>query len=55
MKRSEMRKANGVKKGTVIVTVDIGMTKNHGYCTAADGRSLRTFIFEDPRRGFDAL
>jgi len=55
MKRSEMRKASTVKEGTLIVTVDIGMTKNHGYCTAADGRSSKTFIFENTRQGFDAL
>ena len=53
MKRSE--KANMVNEGTLIVTVDIGMTKNHGYCTTADGRSSKTFVFENTRQGFDIL
>ena len=39
----------------MIGTVDIGMRKNHGYCTAADGRSSKTFKFENTRQGFDAL
>jgi transposase len=55
MKRSGLKKASMVKEGTLIVTVDIGMTSNHGYCTAADGRSSKTFKFENTRDGFDAL
>jgi transposase len=55
MKRSGMKKASMVKDGTLIVAVDIGMTTNHGYCTAADGRSSKTFKFENTRQGYDAL
>jgi transposase len=55
MRRPEMKKAPMAKEGTLIVTVDIGMTSNHGYCTAADGRSAKTFRFENTRDGFDAL
>ena len=55
MRRSWMKKTNMVKVGTLIVTVDIGMTNNHGYCTAADGRSSKTFKFENTRQGFDTL
>ena len=55
MKKLWMKKAMLVKEGTLIVTVDIGMTNNHGYCSAADGRSSKTFKFENTRDGFDAL
>jgi transposase len=55
MKRAGLKKASIVKEGTLIVTVDIGMTSNHGYCTTADGRSSKTFKFENTRDGFDAL
>ena len=55
MRRSWMKKTNMVKVGTLIVTVDIGMTNNHGYCTATDGRSSKTFKFENTRQGFDTL
>jgi transposase len=54
MKKSG-RKASIVKDWTLIVTVDIGMRTNHGYCTAADGRSSKTSKFENTRQGFDAL
>jgi len=30
-----------VKEGTLIATVDIGMTTNTGYCTTIDGREER--------------
>ncbi len=55
MKGPAMRKASMVKPGTLIVTIDIGMTNNHGYCAAADGRSSKTFKFENTRDGFDLL
>jgi len=55
MKRSGLEKASMVQEGTLIVTVDIGVTSNHGYCTAADGRSSKTFKFENTRDGYDAL
>ena len=55
MKEFGMKNARIVKEGTLLVTVDIGMTSNHGYCTAADGRSSKTFKFENTRQGFDTL
>ena len=41
MRKSGLTNARMVMEGTLIVTVDIGMRKNHGYCTAADGRSSK--------------
>lgn len=55
MEGARLEKASMVREGTLIVTVDIGMTSNHGYCIAADGRSSKTFKFENTRDGFDAL
>jgi transposase len=42
-----------VKEGTLIATVDIGMTTNTGYCTAIDGRDTKPFKFENSREGFE--
>ena len=42
-----------VKEGTLIATVDIGMTSNYGYCTTLDGRDIKTFKFDNTREGFE--
>ena len=42
-----------VKEGTLIATVDIGMTTNTGYCTTIDGRDIKPFRFENGREGFE--
>ncbi|MGD0237849.1 MAG: IS110 family transposase [Syntrophorhabdales bacterium] len=42
-----------VKEGTLIATVDIGMTTNTGYCTTIDGRDIKPFRFENSREGFE--
>jgi len=55
MKDSGVKKTNTVKEGTLIVTVDIGMSSNHGYCTAGDGRSTKTFKFDNTREGLDTF
>jgi len=31
-------KVKALKKDTLMVTVDVGMTSNMGYCTTSDGR-----------------
>ena len=49
-------RAKGVKRveeGTLIATVDIGMTSNTGYCTTLDGRSIKSFRFENTKEGFE--
>src|SRR3972149_9812756 len=55
MKGSRAKKANTIQEGTLIVAIDIGMTSNHGCCTTADGRSTKTFRFDNTREGLDTL
>ena len=47
------KKIRMVKEGTLIATVDIGMTTNTGYCTTIDGRDIKPFKFENTREGFE--
>jgi transposase len=42
-----------VKEGTLIATVDIGVANNTGYCTTLDGRSTKSFRFDNTREGFE--
>ena len=49
------KKVRAVKEGTLIATVDIGMTTNTGYCTTIDGRDIKPFRFENTRKGFDTF
>jgi len=42
-----------VKEGTLIATVDIGMTTNTGYCTTIDGRDIKPFKFGNSKEGFE--
>ncbi|MGC1403462.1 MAG: IS110 family transposase, partial [Thermodesulfobacteriota bacterium] len=42
-----------VREGTLIATVDIGLNSNVGYCTTLDGRSSKTFKFNNTREGFE--
>ncbi|OGW43753.1 MAG: hypothetical protein A2Y66_00045 [Nitrospirae bacterium RBG_13_41_22] len=55
MKGLRAKKADIVKEGTLIAAVDIGMVSNHGCCTTADGRSTKTFRFDNTREGLDRL
>src|SRR5512139_1692195 len=48
-------RARMVKEGTLIVTVDIGLTTNTGYCTTLDGRSTKSFRFDNTKEGFEKL
>ena len=48
-------KVKAVKEDTLMVTVDVGMTSNMGYCTTADGRDIKPFKFGNTREGFDKL
>jgi transposase len=48
-------RVKAVKKDTLIVTVDVGMASNMGYCTTADGRDIKPFKFGNTREGFDKL
>jgi len=44
-----------VKEGTLLVTVDVGMTSNRGYCTTIDGRDIKPFKFDNTREGLDVF
>lgn len=55
MRGLRTKKADIIKEGTLIVAIDIGMVSNHGCCTATDGRSTKTFKFDNTREGFDKL
>jgi transposase len=46
-------KVGAVKAGTLIVTVDIGLTANTGYCTTLDGRDTKPFRFDNTGEGFE--
>lgn len=41
------------KEGTLLVTVDIGVANNTGYCATVDGRDIKPFKFENTREGFE--
>ena len=47
------KRGNMAKEGTLIATVDIGLNSNVGYCTTMDGRSTKSFRFDNTREGFD--
>jgi transposase len=49
------KRVTRVMEGTLIVTVDVGMTSNTGYCTTIDGRDIKPFKFENTREGLDKL
>jgi len=53
MRELRMKRAKMVKEGTLISTVDIGITSNTGYCTTLDGRSTKAFRFENTKEGFE--
>jgi len=42
-----------LKEGTLIATVDIGLTSNTGYCTTLDGRDIKPFRFDNTQEGFE--
>ncbi len=55
MKGLRTKRVNMIKEGALIVAIDIGMASNHGCCVAADGRSTKTFKFDNTREGLDRL
>jgi transposase len=55
MKGLRTKKVTTIKEGTLIVAIDIGMISNHGCCTTTDGRSTKTFRFDNTREGLDTL
>ena len=53
MRGSRTKRGKAVKEETLIVTVDIGMASNTGYCTTVDGRDIKPFKFDNTREGLD--
>jgi hypothetical protein len=51
MKGLRARRIRMVKEGTLIATVDIGITSNTGYYTTLDGRSTKSFRFDNTKEG----
>ena len=55
MKKTGTGKIGRVKEDTLIVTIDIGLEMNRGYCTTTDGRDIKPFRFDNTRAGLDRL
>jgi transposase len=55
MKKAGRGKVREIKEDTLIVTIDIGLEMNRGYCTTADGRDTKPFRFDNTREGLDTL
>ncbi|MGO9138715.1 MAG: hypothetical protein ACLP9S_00540 [Syntrophales bacterium] len=55
MKKAGTGKIRGIKEDTLIVTIDIGLEMNRGYCTTTDGRDIKPFRFDNTREGLDRL
>ena len=53
MKGLRAERVKKVKEGTLIATVDIGLTTNTGYCTTLDGRDIKPFRFDNTKEGFE--
>src|SRR5512136_1893681 len=53
MRGLRAKRVRTVKEGTLIATVDIGITSNTGYCTTLDGRDTKAFKFDNSKEGFE--
>jgi hypothetical protein len=53
MRGPRAKRVRTVKEGTLIATVDIGVASNTGYCTTLDGRSTKSFKFDNTKEGFE--
>jgi transposase len=55
MRSLRTKGVKAVKEDTLIVTVDIGMASNTGYCTTVDRRDIKPFTFTNTREGLDTF
>ena len=55
MKKAGRGKVREIKEDTLIVTIDIGLEMNRGYCTTTDGRDTKPFRFDNTRKGLETL
>ncbi len=53
MRGLRAKRVRTVKEGTLVTTVDIGITSNTGYCTTLDGRDTKSFKFDNTKEGFE--
>ncbi len=53
MRGLRTKRIRTVKEGTLIATVDIGLSTNTGYCTTIDGRDIKVFKFGNTKEGFE--
>ena len=53
MRGLRAKRVRRVKEGTLIATVDIGITSNTGSCTTLDGRDTKSFRFDNTKEGFE--
>lgn len=53
MKNINTKKVRRLNEETLLVTVDIGMTMNTGYCRCPDGAEVKPFDFSNGRSGFE--
>ena len=53
MRGPRRRRMKAVKESTLLVTVDIGVASNTGYCATGDGRDIKPFKFDNTREGFE--
>jgi hypothetical protein len=53
MRGLRAKRVRTVREGTLIATVDIGVANNTGYCTTLDGRSTKSFRFDNTKEGFE--
>jgi transposase len=52
MSRNLSKRSRIINERTLIVTVDLGKTKNYGYCRCPDGSDISPFEFLNNRAGF---
>ncbi len=53
MRGPKVKSGRTVREGTLIATVAIGITSNTMYCTTLDGRSTKSFRFDNTKEGFE--
>ncbi len=53
MRGLRTKRVKAMTEETLIVTVDVGMASNTGYCTTVDGRDIKPFKFDNTREGLD--
>lgn len=53
MKNSSTKKVRRLNEKTLLVTVDMGMTRHTGYCRCPNGPEVKPFDFANNRKGFE--